>query len=70
MEHYQTVFSNYKNDLQAIAPLIDKVVRNKQYGVVGFKQGVILLQKDTKSNSETIKAWQNYLKNIEPMLKT
>lgn len=70
MERYQTVFSSYRNDLQAIAPLIDKVIKDKQYGVVGFKEGVILLQKDTPSNSEAVKAWQNYLNQIKPILKT
>lgn len=68
MEHYQKVFSNYRTDLQAIAPLINKVIRDKQYGVIGFKEGVILLQKDTPSNSEAVKAWQDYLNKIKPIL--
>ena len=65
MKYYQTVFDSYRRDLQAIAPLIDEVIKNKQYGVVGFKQGVVLLKKNTRSNPQNLAAWQDYFSLLD-----
>ena len=70
MEQYQTVFSSYRTDLQAIAPLIERLVQDRQYGVVGFKRGVVLLQKDVPSNPQAFNPWQDYLQKIKPIINS
>ena len=68
MERYQKVFSSYRRDLQAIAPLLVQVVQNDRYGVVGFQQGVVLLEKNKPSNPEALEAWNAYISKIDPIL--
>lgn len=68
MEHYQVVFSNYGTDLKAITQVIKQVLQNQEYGVIGFNQGVIFLQKGVNSNPEATNAWQAYLTKIKPII--
>nr|WP_319420238.1 DUF2079 domain-containing protein [Pleurocapsa sp. FMAR1] len=68
MERYQVVFNNYGTDLKVITQVIEQVLQNREYGVIGFNQGVVLLQKSVNSNSEAINAWQAYLTKIKPII--
>ncbi len=68
MERYQVVFSNYGTDLKVITQVIEQVIQNREYGVIGFDRGVILLQKSINSNPEAMNAWQAYLTKIKPII--
>ena len=65
MERYQVVFSNYGTDLKVITQLIQQVLQNQEYGVVGFNQGIILLHKGVNSSPKAMNAWQTYLKRVQ-----
>ena len=67
MERYQVVFSNYRHDLKVSAQLISQVLSQNEYGVIGFNDGVVLLQKGVDSDTEAMNAWQTYLEKIEPI---
>ena len=70
MERYQVIFSNYGADLKAITQVIEQVLQGREYGVVGFKDGVILLQKGISSDPSMMNAWQTYLAKIKPTIKS
>lgn len=65
MERYQLVFSNYRDELIAITQVIEQVLQDQQYGVAGFKAGVVLLQKNIDSDPTAMIAWQAYLTKIK-----
>ncbi|MGK7872859.1 MAG: DUF2079 domain-containing protein [Xenococcaceae cyanobacterium] len=57
LKRYQVAFENDRERLKSIVKTIDHVLEEDRYGVIGFKDGVILLQKDTKSNPEALMDW-------------
>jgi uncharacterized membrane protein len=68
MEQYQAAFGEDRNWLNISNNLINSVVEKKQYGVLDFADGVILLQKNTESDKKAIAAWQTYQQKIKPIL--
>jgi hypothetical protein len=63
LQRYQKAFKADRQSLAAIVDLIQNIARDRQYGVVGFNNGVILLAKDVNSRSTALAAWENYLEN-------
>ena len=70
MERYQVVFNDYRNDLKASAQVISQVLSQREYGIIGFNDGVVLLQKAADSDPEAIKDWQTYLQKIQPIIQS
>ena len=70
MERYQVVFNDYRNDLKASAKVISHVLRLGEYGIIGFNDGVVLLQKAVNSDPEAIKDWQTYFQKIQPIIES
>ena len=64
MERYQVVFSNYRHDLKVSAQLISQVLSQNEYGIIGFNDGVVLLQKGVDSDTEAMNGWQTYLEKM------
>ncbi|WP_036477786.1 DUF2079 domain-containing protein [Myxosarcina sp. GI1] len=63
LQRYQKAFKEDRQQLQAIVDLIKAVTNSQEYGIIGFNNGVILLQKDTASLPEATKAWEAFLGN-------
>lgn len=57
---YRVAFDLDRVQLESITHLIDDVLQRKLYGVIGFKDGIILLEKGVQSDSEEIALWQEY----------
>ncbi len=70
MERYQVVFSNYRQDLKASTQVINQILSQGEYGIIGFNDGVVLLQKALDSNTESLDAWQTYLQKIQPIIES
>ena len=64
LERYQVVFSNYRDDLNALTQVISQAISRQEYGIIGFHDGVVLLQKAVDSEPEAIQDWQTYLQKI------
>jgi len=62
LQQYQVAFKDDLSRLQAITSLIEKVSSNQEYGIIGFKNGVILMQKAVASDPASLSAWQEYRK--------
>jgi hypothetical protein len=61
-------FKEDRRLLQAIASLIDRVLGNQEYGIVGFNDGVILLQKGAVSDPASVTAWLAFRQEIASIL--
>lgn len=64
LQRYQPAFDEDRDALRTITELIERVVNNQEYGIIGFNNGVILLQKAVKSNPEAMTAWQKYRRGL------
>lgn len=61
LQKYQVAFSDDRAILADIVSLIQEVTEDGEYGVIGFNQGVILLQRDVQDNPEAKQSWQEYV---------
>ena len=62
LQEYAPAFRGYRDLLAELTSLIDKVTQNKEYGIISFKDGVILLQKGTNSNDKAAEDWLSFRK--------
>jgi len=69
LQQYQVAFDEDRGNLQAMTAVIDQVTGSGEYGIVGFQQGVMLMQKGAVSNPEAKAAWLSFRKEIEPILQ-
>ena len=70
MEQYAPVFSEDRNWLNTANNLINSVTANREYGVVDFSDGVILLQKGVESDASSFAAWKEYQQKVIALLKS
>ncbi len=64
-QRYQVAFSQEREALKNLSTLIERVTSKKEYGIAGFNNGVILLQKGAASNPEAMAAWLTFRQEIE-----
>ncbi|MBV8885905.1 MAG: DUF2079 domain-containing protein, partial [Chroococcidiopsidaceae cyanobacterium CP_BM_RX_35] len=57
MQHYQAAFKDERQKLKDYVPLIDQLIAQGKYGIVGVQDGVVLLQKGITSTPETNRDW-------------
>ncbi|OKH14195.1 DUF2079 domain-containing protein [[Limnothrix rosea] IAM M-220] len=66
---YQNAFKGDFNRLKSYTAAISQAIATRDYRVIDFRDGVILLTKHQTENSEAMAAWQNYRDAvIEPLL--
>lgn len=68
LNKYQVAFKNDCQILQDSVRTIDKIFGNRLYGIIGFQDGVILMQKAVRSNPDAVSAWQIFREEITPIL--
>lgn len=57
LQQYQVAFDDERQLLQQSIALIDQISGNREYGIIGFKDGVILMQKAAASDPLATDAW-------------
>ena len=65
LQKYQAAFKEDRNDLGAIAALIDRVTSNREYGITEFKNGIVLLRKGVASHPEALAAWLTFRQELQ-----
>lgn len=70
LQRYQVAFDDDRDRLRVMSATIDELTRSGEYGIIGFKNGVILLRKGVPSTPEMTAAWQTFHSEIESLLKT
>ncbi len=57
LKQYQPAFKEERNLLRELVQLFDQLTKTPEYGVIGFRDGVILLQKAATPNPQATAAW-------------
>jgi uncharacterized membrane protein len=65
LQTYQVAFKAERQSLQQVVPLIEQLLAQKKYGVVGLADGVILLKRNTPSDAQALAAWQTLRPTIQ-----
>jgi uncharacterized membrane protein len=58
LQQYQVAFKSDRQYLETFVSLIDQTLSQKQYGIQALKDGVILMQKDVRSQPGLLEAWK------------
>lgn len=65
LQQYQAAFNADRQLLQQSIPVIDQITGSQQYGIIDFKDGVILMQKGMTSDPQATAAWLAFRQEIE-----
>lgn len=65
---YQKAFQESRNALRSQVAVVDRIVGDGRYGILDFREGVILLGKRTESNPVASSNWQMFRQQLEPLL--
>ncbi|NEQ86037.1 MAG: DUF2079 domain-containing protein, partial [Moorea sp. SIO2I5] len=65
LQRYQIAFKHDGQRLRSLVNMIDRVTNTNEYGIIGFKDGVILMQKGVASNPEAMAAWLRFREELE-----
>ena len=69
-QRYQIVLTDYRNNFKTIVRSINQTLEGGNYGMIGFDQGVVLLQKGVTSNPQLLNNWRGYLTQIQPIMES
>lgn len=69
LQQYLPAFKHDRALFRDLVPFIEQLQATDQYGIIGFEQGVVLMRRETPSDSEALAAWQRYREEIEPLLQ-
>lgn len=64
LQQYQVAFDQERGLLRLLVSLIDQVTAKQEYGIIGFEDGVILLQEGVDSNSDAMEKWLVFRKQL------
>lgn len=65
LQQYQVAFKQDRQLLQASVAVIDQLSGNREYGIIGFKDGVILMQESVASDPEATASWLAFRRELE-----
>ncbi|GAB1545077.1 hypothetical protein NUACC21_77530 [Scytonema sp. NUACC21] len=69
LQQYQPAFKSDRNLLREVVALIDQLTGNREYGIIGFRDGVILLKKAAVSDTQATEAWLSFRQQLQPILQ-
>jgi uncharacterized membrane protein len=69
LERYQVAFEDYRNQLRQDAKRVSEFL-TKQYGLIDFQDGVVLLRRRAASNPQALAAWSKYQQQLAPILES
>lgn len=64
LQQYAPAFKGDRNALQELVKKIELLTKNQEYGIIGFKDGVILLKKSATSNSQATADWLSFRQGV------
>jgi uncharacterized membrane protein len=65
LQQYQVAFKQDRKLLQDSIPAIEQLINNREYGIIGCQDGVILLHKGATSLPEATASWSAFLKRLD-----
>ncbi|MBV6623765.1 MAG: DUF2079 domain-containing protein [Rivularia sp. (in: Bacteria)] len=64
LQKYAPAFRGDRGLLKQLVAFVDTITNNQEYGIIDFKQGVILLKKDAVSNEKAVKEWVRFQEGV------
>ncbi|RAM52723.1 MAG: hypothetical protein C6Y22_05130 [Hapalosiphonaceae cyanobacterium JJU2] len=64
LQKYQAAFKSDRSLLKDLVPLIDQLTNNREYGIISFQHGVILLKKAASSDTQATAAWLQFRQEL------
>jgi uncharacterized membrane protein len=68
LQQYQVAFKRDRSLLKTSVAEIGRLTQAQTYGIIGFQDGVILLQHAVPSSPESVTAWSVFRQEITPIL--
>lgn len=65
LQKYQVAFKSDRRLLKDLVTLIDQLTNNREYGIIGFQDGVILLKKAASSDTQATAAWLKFRQQLQ-----
>lgn len=69
MQQYQPAFKFERGYLLDLLPRIDQLVESQSYGILGLKDGVVLLKRGEPSSPDLLNAWKELKRSYEASLE-
>ncbi|AFZ44972.1 Protein of unknown function DUF2079, membrane [Halothece sp. PCC 7418] len=69
LRRYQVAFDDDLRRLRAMTYRIEEITNRGDYGIAGFEEGVILLEKGAENNLEAVNQWLTFKTEIAPMIE-
>ncbi|MEL7034441.1 MAG: DUF2079 domain-containing protein [Cyanobacteria bacterium J06592_8] len=69
MQQYQEGFKREAGKLLEIVPILDQFIATKEYGIIGFKDDVLLWRKGVASEPQALENWIQLRQKLEPILE-
>ena len=67
LKRYQSAFKGDRGKLKSYTQTIQKLLNNQEFGLIDFKNGVVLLQQGVKSKEELLPLWNNFYEEIQQL---
>ncbi|MBW4631567.1 MAG: DUF2079 domain-containing protein [Iphinoe sp. HA4291-MV1] len=65
LQQYQPAFKEERNLLHELIQLFNQLTNTREYGIIDFRDGVILLKKATTPNPQATAAWLTFRQQLE-----
>jgi uncharacterized membrane protein len=65
LQKYAPAFGGDRRLLKQLIDFIDQITNNQEYGIISFKDGVILLKKDAMSEKKAVDDWLRFRQGVE-----
>ena len=69
-ERYQEVLTDFRENLKTTVSSLESALSQNNYGIIGFDEGIVLLQKSVDSDVRALNDWQTYKQRIEPIIES
>lgn len=69
-QQYQVAFADDQQELQQILPRLERLIEGDRYGLVGFADGVALLQKKAASAEGEVMEWEAFRRSLDHMSRS
>ena len=69
LRRYQVAFDDDLARLKTMTAKIETITDEGEYGIIDFREGIILLEKGADNNSQAVNNWLNFKAEIRPILQ-
>ena len=69
-QRYQEVLTDFRENLKTTVSSLESALSQNNYGIIGFDEGIVLLQKSVDSDVRALNDWQTYKQRIEPIIES